>query len=70
MDYGHEFEPSLGNGKCAELNFTMQMKRMLHNVQQPGNVQRVLKLQLEAFWQRHSRAILALGAVLLVYSLW
>ena len=33
-------------------------------------MQRVVSLQLEAFWQRHSGKLLAVGGVLLVYMLW
>lgn len=43
-----------------------QVKQML----QPGTMQKVLKLQLEAFWGNHGRKVLALGGVLLVYMLW
>lgn len=33
-------------------------------------MQRVVQLQLEAFWQRHSGKLLAVGGLLLVYMLW
>lgn len=33
-------------------------------------MQRVVSLQLEAFWQHHSGKLLAVGGVLLVYMLW
>ena len=40
------------------------------SVSQPGSFQKVIKLQLEAFWGNHGRKVLALGGVLLVYALW
>lgn len=45
-------------------------KRLVDAAQTPGAVNRVLSLQLEAFWQRHSTKVLALGGVVLCYALW
>lgn len=47
-----------------------QAKQWVDAAGNPAQMQRVVSLQLEAFWQRHSRKILALGGVLLVYMLW
>lgn len=48
----------------------MQARKFLTDATQPGNLQKALKLQLEAFWGNHNRKILALGGAVLVYALW
>ncbi len=47
-----------------------QAKQWVDAAGNPAQMQRVVSLQLEAFWQRHSRKVLAVGGVLLVYMLW
>lgn len=36
----------------------------------PGAVNRVISLQLTAFWQNHSNAIMGVGAAAACYGLW
>ena len=45
----------------------LQARKLLSDARQPGQVQ---KLQLEAFWGRHSRKVLVLGGAVVVYLLW
>ena len=48
----------------------LQAQRLVNSATQPGSMQKVISLQFEAFWQRHGRKVLALGAAVLVYLLW
>lgn len=48
----------------------MQAKHLVDSAAKPGAMQRVLSLQLEAFWQRHGRKVIAAGAVFALYMLW
>lgn len=50
--------------------YAFQARTLITDASQPGNLQRALKLQLEAFWGNHNRKILALGGALVVYALW
>ncbi|EFN54793.1 hypothetical protein CHLNCDRAFT_134758 [Chlorella variabilis] len=45
-------------------------KQLVNAAQTPGAVNRVISLQLTAFWQNHSKAIVGLGAATLCYALW
>ena len=45
-------------------------RKWVDATQQPGSLQRVLSLQLDAFWQRHGRTVYAAGAVMAAYVLW
>lgn len=64
----HTGRISKGEGQFQCL--VLQVKHLLASASQPGSVQKVMKLQLEAFWGRHGRKVLALGGVLVVYALW
>ena len=48
----------------------LQAKQLVDSASRPGAFQRVLSLQFDAFWQNHSRKVIAAGAVLLLYVLW
>ena len=48
----------------------MQAKQLVDSAAKPGAMQRVLSLQLEAFWQRHGRKVIGAGAVFALYMLW
>ena len=45
-------------------------RRLVDAAQTPGAVNRVVSLQLEAFWQHHGSKLLAAGGVLLCYLVW
>ncbi|KAI3438198.1 hypothetical protein D9Q98_000635 [Chlorella vulgaris] len=45
-------------------------KQLVKATQTPGAVNRVISLQLTAFWQNHNKAIVGTGAALLCYLLW
>ena len=48
----------------------LQAKQLVDSASRPGAFQRVLSLQFDAFWQNHSRKVIAAGGVLLLYILW
>lgn len=48
----------------------VQAKQLIDSAVKPGAVQKAISLQLEAFWQRHGRKVIGVGAVFLLYFLW
>lgn len=48
----------------------LQVKQWVDAAQTPGSLNRVLTLQLEAFWQQHGRTVMVLGALAAAYVVW
>jgi hypothetical protein len=57
----------LGDNACSLI---LQAKQLIGSAVRPGAVQKAISLQLEAFWQRHGRKVMGLGAVFVLYILW
>lgn len=51
-------------------NMPRQVKQWVTAAQPPGSLNRVITLQLEAMWQHHGGAIMAVGAITAAYVLW
>ena len=47
-----------------------QVQRLVDSLAQPGSMQKVLKLHLEAFWTAHGNKVIGVLGVLVVYYLW
>lgn len=48
----------------------MQVRGLVDSFRVPGKWQRVMSLQLEAFWLQHRRNLIAVGGVGVIYVLW
>ena len=48
----------------------LQVRTLLSSLQTSGKWQRVLSLQLEAFWVQHRRNLMAVAGAGVVYVLW
>ena len=48
----------------------MQVKQWVDAADTPGALNRVLSLQLEAFWQQHGNTLMVVGALAAAYALW
>ncbi|CAL8462998.1 g2532 [Coccomyxa elongata] len=59
-----------GAGSAAYRMLPGSAKQLVDSAAKPGAMQRVLSLQLEAFWQRHGRKVIGAGAVFALYMLW
>ncbi|GAB4818947.1 hypothetical protein N2152v2_005993 [Parachlorella kessleri] len=47
-----------------------QVKQWVDAADTPGALNRVLSLQLEAFWQQHGKTLMVVGALAAAYALW
>ena len=47
-----------------------QARQLIESASRPGSLQKVIKLQAEAFWHNHGRKVMAVGGVFVVYALW
>ncbi|EIE27339.1 hypothetical protein COCSUDRAFT_55352 [Coccomyxa subellipsoidea C-169] len=59
-----------GAGAAAYKLLPGSAKQLVQSASKPGAMQRVLSLQLEAFWQRHGNKVIGAGAVFALYMLW
>ena len=48
----------------------LQGQKLVDALAQPGSMQRVLQLHVEAFWSAHGRKVLAALGLLAVWGLW
>jgi hypothetical protein len=48
----------------------VQVKQWVDAAQSPGTLNRVLSLQLEAFWQQHGNTVMVAGALAVAYAIW
>ncbi len=51
-------------------NDWLQVKQWVDATQTPGSLNRVISLQLEAFWQQHGRTVMVAGALGTAYVMW
>lgn len=47
-----------------------QMSKTWESATKPGAAQKVIALQLDAFWQAHGNKVIALVAFLSIYLMW
>lgn len=48
----------------------VQMRKTWESATKPGAAQKVIALQLDAFWQAHGNKVIALVAFLSIYLMW
>ncbi len=62
--------PQPVNRACCWACCLAQVKQWVDAAQSPGTLNRVLSLQLEAFWQQHGKAVMVMGALAVAYAIW
>lgn len=58
------------NALCPARPSHLQVQQWIDAAQTPGKINRVISLQLEAFWQQHGRTVMVAGALGAAYVLW